>query len=161
MLGYARSVMIIAIPGGIQMRALVILFLLLSPSLATAADVAGLWVGYYAYEPGAAVERVECAMVLEQLRDEIGGTMIERQTFGDELLPGLPAFVLGAINGNQLSFDKRYAHEDDDAATVVYRMTISADGNTFSGSWTVGDIQGTAYFRRVTAASVKSIPVPR
>lgn len=143
------------------MRPFLILVLLLSSSIASAADVAGLWVGYYAYEPGAPVERVECAMVLEQLDSDVDGLMIERQTFGDELLPGLPSEMFGELDGNRLNLEKYYFHDEEDAPGVVYHLSLSADGNTLTGSWNVSGIQGTAYFRRVTAASARNIPLPR
>lgn len=142
------------------------LFLLLSclPLLARAADVTGLWVGYYAYDPAAGGGRVECAFVLQQINTGVGGTMIERQTFGDEIFPGLPSDVTGALDGNTLTLGKVYLHEFLDAGNGAsarrYQLTISPDGNELSGFWTVGEMQGNLYFRRVTAESATRIPKP-
>ncbi len=148
--------------GELAMRHLLLLCLLFLPSLLHAADFRGLWAGYYAYEPGtSAVERVECAMVLEQINAEVGGVMIERQTFGDSLLPGLPSNVLGTVSASGIVFEKLYFHDGDDATTVIYELSVSPDGNTLSGFWRLGEVHGTAFFRRVTAASAERIPSPR
>jgi hypothetical protein len=132
--------------------------LLLFSPLATAANLAGLWVGYYAYDPGENPERVECAVVLEQIGSRVGGSMIERQTFGEMLFPGLPSDVMGEIENNTLTFHKLYVHESEDDPPVSYRLSISPDGNVLSGFWSIGDMQGTATFRRVTAASSERRP---
>lgn len=145
------------------MRRLVFSLLLsFFPMLVHAADVRGLWVGYYAYEPGAAIERVECAMVLEQVETNVAGTMIERQTFGELLFPGLPSNLLdGMMEGNALVFDKYYVHDEERTEYVTYELSLSPDGNVLSGFWSLGEMHGTALFRRVTATSVDRIPAPR
>lgn len=143
------------------MRRLALLLCLLLSPLAEAGDVSGLWVGYYAYEPGAAIERVECAMVLEDYEGEVGGAMVERQTFGDEILPGLPADLLGFATEDGVEFEKYYFHNEEDAEPVYYELALSPDGNTLSGYWEIGETSGTAFFRRVTASSAERIPAPR
>lgn len=161
---YARGVFaILGIRGGFIMRRLVFSLCLSLPMLAHAADVRGLWVGYYAYEPGtAAIERVESAMVLEQIDTEVGGSMIERQTFGEELFPGLPSDLInGVMEGGALVFDKYYVHDEDGTAYVTYKLSLSPDGNVLSGFWSLGEMHGTALFRRVTADSAERIPAPR
>jgi len=105
--------------------------------------------------------RIECALVFEQVDSAVGGSMVERQTFGDDLYPGLPSDVAGNLQGNSLLFEKYYVHKDDDADPVVYELQISPDGNTMTGFWSIGDVNGTAMFRRVTGESVDRIPAPR
>lgn len=134
--------------------------LLLAP-VAQAANLAGLWVGYYAYDPAVNPARVECAVVFEQIGTEIGGTMIERQTFGDSLNPGMPAGAGGIVDGNNVLFEKYYYDDDDDAPVVVYTMQLSPDGNTMTGFWRIGEASGTAFLRRVTGHSADRIPAPR
>lgn len=134
--------------------------LLLFAPVAQAANLAGLWVGYYAYDPGVNPVRVECAVVFEQVGTEIVGTIIERQSFGNELNPGMPAAAIGNAQGNTVSFEKYY-FGDDDAEPVVYTLQVSPDGYTMTGFWRIGDANGTAFFRRVTGASADRIPVPR
>ncbi|HEX6928726.1 MAG TPA: hypothetical protein VF267_05730 [Gammaproteobacteria bacterium] len=143
------------------MRILVLCFSLLLPSLAAAADVAGLWVGYYAYPPGSPVERVPCALVLELMEGEVDGTMIERQTFGDLFIPGLPSQVIGVLEERTLRLEKYYFHADEQDPAVDYELTLSPDGNVLSGYWSIGELSGTAFFRRVTAESADRIPAPR
>ncbi len=124
----------------------VCLFLL--PFAGHAADLRGLWVGYYAYGPG---QQVEAAMVLEQLDEKIAGLMIERQTFGDEIIPGLPSYLLeGKLSDDLLSFQKHYAHQEE-GDPVVYRLMVSTDGRMLTGFWSVGGMQGTATFHRAAA----------
>lgn len=138
------------------------LCLLFLPILVHAADVRGLWVGYYAYEPGVDIEPVECAMVLEQIEDMVAGSMIERQTFGEELFPGLPSdLVDGEMDGNSLIFDKYYVQDEEGTDYVTYELSLSPDGNVLSGFWSIAEISGTAFFRRVTAESAQRIPAPR
>ena len=136
------------------------LCLLLLAPVAQAANIAGLWVGYYAYDPGVNPARVECAIVFEQVDAEVGGVMIERQTFGNDLNPGMPAATGGELQGNNLTFEKYY-FGDDNQPPVTYTLQLSPDGNTMTGFWRIGEMSGTAFFRRVTAASADRIPVPR
>ena len=132
--------------------------LLLAP-FAQAANIAGLWVGYYAYDPAVSTARIECAVVFEQAGGEIGGSMIERQTFGNELAPGMPAGASGTVRGNTVTFEKNYYLNN--GSTVTYTLQLSPDGNTMTGFWRIGNANGTAFFRRVTGDSVDRIPSPR
>lgn len=134
------------------MRRIALCLCLLLPSLAQAADLTGLWVGYYAYETD---QRIETAMVLQQLGDDVGGMMIERQTFGDEIVPGLPAELAGFVDEEGLYFEKYYFHQSEDAPGVEYELTLSADGNVLSGHWYLGEMEGTAYFRRSVAQAAE------
>ena len=140
------------------------LLLVSMPGFAWAANVDGLWVGYYAYAPEQGSGRVESAMVLEVFDTMVHGTMVERQTFGDEIFPGLPSDITGSIEGNTLSLSKVYLHEflkeGDAAALRIYQLALSPDGNELSGFWVVGDLQGRLYFRRVTPESADRIPAP-
>lgn len=142
------------------MRPLIALVLFALSPLSLAADLNGLWVGYYAYDPGTGRARVECAVVLHQEGTEFAGTMIERQTFGEVLFPGLPSDIYGIVEGRNLQFSKQYVH-DEDAPAVLYQVTLSPDDNTLNGYWQIGDASGTVLFRRVTADSVDRIPALR
>ena len=131
------------------------------PLLSQAADLNGMWVGYYAYDAGGPTTPVPCSMVLHhELDDEISGASVEPQTFGDSIEPGMPADIAGYLKGNTLDFEKYYFHDDEDAEGVRYVLTVSSDGNSLTGRWKIGDTMGTAYFRRVTAATVNRIPAP-
>lgn len=125
--------------------------LLLLPLAGHTADVRGLWVGYYAYGPG---QRVEAALALEQVEAHVAGMMIERQTFGDQLMPGLPSELInGKLAEDMLTFEKRYFHKEEGNA-VVYRLVVSTDGNMLTGFWSVDGAQGTATFWRMNAATM-------
>lgn len=133
--------------------------LLCLPLVSQAADLNGLWVGYYRYD--ANQQAVECTMVLTHKSDgEIAGAMVEPQTFGDTIEPGMPSDIVGVLCGANLQFEKYYFHEDEHAEPVIYKLTVSADGNMLSGSWKIGSVTGMAQFRRVTVSSVGRIPAP-
>lgn len=129
------------------------------------ADVSGLWVGYYAYQAEQGGGRVEAAMVLQQIGAQVGGTMIERQTFGDQVFPGLPSDLIGALEDGVMLLDKVYLHEYQQeggaAQSRKYQLVLSEDGTELKGAWMVNDLRGTLYFRRVTAESAARIPAPR
>lgn len=138
------------------------LLVLLATPVAHAEGLAGLWVGYYAYDPANGGARVECSMVLEQIDEEFGGLMIERQTFGDELYPSLPSSIIGWDDDKGIRFEKYYVHENEknpgNAAPVIYTLTLSPNGNMLSGYWSIGGLSGKAMFKRVTPQTADRIP---
>lgn len=139
------------------MRQLCISFLLFLAPAAAAADLNGLWVGYYEYENGV---RVPCSVALVHGEGLVVGAMVEPQTFGEELDPGKPAYVVGSTDGNSLDFEKYYASDDSEGSGVTYELRISPDGHTMTGFWQVGGMNGRAWFRRVNAANIERLPVP-
>lgn len=145
------------------MRSLILsLLVLLAAPAVHAEGLAGLWVGYYAYDPANGGARVECSMVLEQIDEEFGGLMIERQTFGDGLYPSLPSSIFGSNDGYAIRFEKIYMHQiemnPDQATPVIYTLSLSPNGNMLSGYWSIGDMSGTAMFKRVTPQTADKIP---
>lgn len=143
------------------MRRLVLGFTLsLLATCAQAGALSGLWVGYYAYDADDGGQKVETALVMETVGQDVGGTIIERQTFGDEVFPGYPSDLRGTVTAHGLRFEKRYVANGEASEPVVYELSLSPDGSLLTGFWTVGKMQGTAYFRRVTAASAERLPKP-
>lgn len=138
------------------MRTAILCFCLLLPTLVNAADVRGLWVGYYAYEGNA---RVETSFVMEQEGEAIGGVMIEQRTFGE--LIASPSHLLGTAKDRSVQFEKRYMTNKTDQDAVTYELQLSPDGQTMTGFWRIRQMNGTATFRRVTGESADRIPAPR
>lgn len=141
------------------MRRLVVLLCLAFLPATAAADINGMWVGYYEYEGGS---RVECAALLETIENMVGGVMIERRGF--LVAPNrITTSIAGTISGSTFNFTKQYytAEIMPDGAPVEYTLQISPDGHTLTGFWKIGAASGRAWFRRVTTASADRLPVPQ
>ena len=132
----------------------------------SAASLTGLWVGYYAYQNG---DRVPVSIVFEQLGNDVIGTMIEPQTFGESLDIGKQAIVAGVIGDEVLEFEKAYASDIANWKTfelkpgssyINYRLVLSSDGHEMSGTWAIGDLSGRASLKRVTPGVVDRLPRP-
>lgn len=142
-------------------RKMMFLLLLLPGSALASLD--GLWVGYYAYPNG---ERVPMSVVLYQVGEQFVGEMIEPQMSADVLDIGRRAMVAGSRDGAAVKFDKAYYANIEsvnpfkvrnEAALVSYRLILSDDGQELFGKWFVGELSGTASFKRVTPAKVDQI----
>lgn len=121
--------------------------------------------GYYAYQEEQGGGRVEAAVGLQQIGNRVGGTMIERQTFGERIFPGLPSNLAGILDNGVLLLDKVYLHEyqqeGETAQSRKYQLVLSDDGMELKGGWTMNDLRGSLYFRRVTAEAADRIPAVR
>lgn len=143
-----------------MIRALLVAALLMVPFTASAAGLTGLWVGYYQYENN---ERVPMSVAIQSKEERFLGQMIEPQTFGDTLDVGMPAVISGKVEGASVSFDKAYFSEleslqpitlKDGAIPVHYTLTLSDDGQTMTGKWSLRGMTGTAVFKRITSRKV-------
>ncbi|MQX52210.1 hypothetical protein [Alcanivorax sediminis] len=137
--------------------------LLLIPFHVMADGLTGLWVGYYSYSESS---RVPMSMVIQSNGEEFFGQMIEPQTRGENIEVGRPSAVVGDINEYSVIFDKTYYSDleslqpfklKEGARSVNYMLDLSADSNTMTGSWYIGNISGGAVFKRVTPGSVDSL----
>ncbi|MDX1444236.1 MAG: hypothetical protein R3270_10780 [Gammaproteobacteria bacterium] len=125
-----------------------------------AAELTGLWVGYYAYPSG---ERVPMSMVLQAGEIDFIGEMIEPQTTGESLDVGQRSILAGARKDRVVEFEKAYYKDvvsmepfrlREGASVVRYELMLSGNGNELFGKWFIGDMSGAASFKRVTPETV-------
>jgi hypothetical protein len=125
---------------------------------ANAADLSGLWVGYYVYDAANRTERVECSMVLEQTNDVLHGRMIEVQTFGAEPSIGLAATLTGTLEDRALSLVKTYDGTGGQTHSVSYKLKVSQEGRTLEGTWSIGaDYTGRSLFKRLDPQKIDDL----
>lgn len=108
--------------------------------------LAGTWTGWYAYPRGD--ERI--SVDFEMKFTAPGGNTFkarttEANTFGEASAPKLFADCAGAYDptARKLSWTKAYDGTGGVSHSIDYRGTLSADGATIEGTWTLGDIKGT------------------
>lgn len=128
--------------------------LMLLTSIANAADISGLWIGYYGYGPEDAQE-TPFAMIIKQQGATIQATIIEPVTFGDPNATHRQAQVLGNINDKQIQFIKQYS-DGQRNAPVSYGLTV-IQNQLMTGKWSIAEESGPVRMARVNAAEIKSV----
>jgi hypothetical protein len=103
-------------------------------------DLTGFWSGEYRYRlPG---ERpVPFLAALEEAAGAVTGIITEPNSVGDTT-PELRALVDGVRQGTAVRFAKTYDGESDLAHRVDYAGTLSEDGLTLAGEWSVAGMTG-------------------
>lgn len=106
---------------------------------ASAAGIAGQWVGAYGYEDGR--DAVYFELEVRGSGGGIAGTIVETQTFGAKSADGtLKARVSGTVKGNFVTFTKTYDGTGGQTHSVTYRGTLvsDGDGSFMFGTWHIG-----------------------
>jgi len=126
---------------------LVVAFVFTSLALATAGragDLSGTWEGFYEYGNGQ--PPVYFLMVIEHGGSNVSGSIMEVQTFGEQVSDGLlSANISGRTTGPTVVFTKTYDGSGGVAHSVVYRGTLvkTDDGvSILAGTWETGGMQG-------------------
>lgn len=110
---------------------------------ASAAGIAGQWVGAYGYEDGR--DAVYFELEVRGSGGGIAGTIVETQTFGAKSADGtLKARISGSIKGNFVTFTKTYDGTGGQTHSVTYRGTLVRDGegSFMFGTWRLGSDVG-------------------
>jgi hypothetical protein len=114
-----------------------------SPAGAADDKLQGIWTGTYEYPDGGPP-----AVTFEMRIAEFGGKFVARiaepNTFGENPAanPKLYADCKGKLDANKVSWTKTYDGTDGQEHSVEYSGTLSADGKTLEGTWTLGDLSG-------------------
>lgn len=124
---------------------------------ATAADdkLQGNWTGAYEYPEGGPP-----AVKFEMRIAELGGKFVARtaedNTFGENPTanPKLFADCKGKFNANtnKVSWTKTYDGTDGQSHSVEYTGTLSADGKTIEGEWSLEGVSGKFTLKKAAPA---------
>ena len=121
---------------------LVGLFAVLGP--AAAGNVPTAWDG--AYEYGNGQDPVPFRIDVTVSGTSIQGTIVEVQTFGDDIIDGrLGARIWGTIDGSSVRFTKVYDGTGGVSHSVAYNGTLAKydDGSwVMFGTWSTGGVSG-------------------
>jgi hypothetical protein len=136
------------------MNKLVLLIFLVFPCYAAELQkIDGMWIGNYEYQAGKSNKQVPCSLVIEQQNMIILGRMLEVQTFGESSAVGLSADMKGVIDGQNLYLVKTYDGTGDQKHSVAIKLTLSKDGMTMNGKWTIDvGFEGAVTFAKVVPA---------
>jgi hypothetical protein len=111
--------------------------------LALGQQVATQWQGQYFYPSGDKRSPVPFAMSLQVSGGALSGRTAEPATFGNGSSSQLFANLRGNVSGNRIAFTKTYDGTGGVSHSVQYQGTISPDGRSMSGNWSIGDFGGT------------------
>ena len=114
--------------------------------MANDSNLSGLWLGSFSYPAGEG----PLTPFLASLEDDGGslrGTTIEPNTIGSAS-EQLQALISGSRAGSAVDFTKMYDGESDAAHAVDYVGRVSADGNSITGVWSLGAVDGTFQMHR-------------
>ena len=109
-------------------------------------NLSGLWLGSFSY-PGGEGPVTPFLASLEDNSGSLSGSIVEPNTIGNAS-EQLQAFISGSRGGSAVDFTKMYDGESDAAHAVDYVGQVSADGNTISGVWSLGELDGTFAMHR-------------
>jgi hypothetical protein len=109
-------------------------------------NLSGLWLGSYSY-PGGQGPTTPFLASLQDHDGSLSGTIVEPNTIGRSSKE-LGAILSGSRAGAAVDFTKVYDAESDAAHAVDYVGRLSADGNTISGVWSLGELDGTFEMHR-------------
>ncbi len=112
----------------------------------TGINLSGLWLGNFSY-PGGLGPTTPFLARLEDHGGSLGGSTIEPNTIGSGRKE-LSAVISGSRDGRAVDFTKMYDGESDAAHAVDYVGRLSGDGNTISGVWSLGGMDGTFEMHR-------------
>jgi hypothetical protein len=109
-------------------------------------NMTGLWEGAYAY-PAYKGPTTPFAAHIADVDGALSGTIIEPNMIGftsDEL----EAILVGNRTGRSVDFTKTYDGSSDAAHDVDYVGQLSDDGDSVTGVWSLGELDGTFEMRR-------------
>lgn len=97
---------------------------------------------------------VKFSLVAVSEGGEVKGYMRESNTFGDEAAPWLTSVFTGTIDeaSGEIQFTKQYDGNGGQAHAVEYEGMLN--GETGSGTWSIGDQEGTFSLRKVPESDV-------
>lgn len=121
-----------------------------------AMNVSGFWIGEYTYAENSSVV-VSFKAELNQLAAILEGQTTEQNTFDDLAGQILVANLFGRVSGQSIIFTKTYCNSLTHKDKISYAGTISEDGNTILGTWTILDIWKGS-FRMTKAIEQKPSP---
>lgn len=137
-----------------------LLFLCVCPALSLAEEVrlSGRWEGTYSYPEGVPVEPVKFDLIMVHEEAKVEGTIKEPNTFGPRNLePWLHADFKGTFDEKtgKLTYTKTYDGTAGVSHDVEYIGTVSKDGQTVEGKWTLPGLSGTFTLKRKKLADPK------
>ncbi|MGH1350445.1 MAG: caspase family protein [Methyloligellaceae bacterium] len=110
----------------------------------SAAQLSGLWSGQYSYPRGTrAPVRFKMNLVLSQ--GKIYGDVSEPNTFGRKTSKNLYANFQGKIQGNKVSWIKKYDGTGGVRHSVRYKGTLDRGKRRITGTWHIGSGSGSFY----------------
>ena len=109
-------------------------------------NLSGLWLGSFSY-PGGEGPLTPFLASLEDDGGSLRGTTVEPNTIGNSS-EQLEALISGSRAGSSVDFTKMYDGESDAAHAVDYVGHISSDGNSITGVWSLGEMDGTFQMHR-------------
>lgn len=119
--------------------AFLITLVLVSPVMAV--EIAGTWTGMYFFQDGRPPVRLTVTLSQSATNAGVWGHSVEPNTFnkkGGEL----KANLRGHLVENYISFIKTYDGSNGYSHSVLYSGTVSANGNTISGKWSLKKLVG-------------------
>lgn len=110
-------------------------------------DLTGQWSGEYSY-PGLIGPTTPFLATLAEGGGRLTGTIIEPDTVTGT--PVIEAKVVGIRAGHNVDFTKTYGRSASESydTPVDYVGTLSGDGNTVAGVWSLLDLDGQFEMRR-------------
>jgi WD40 repeat protein len=114
-----------------------------NPTSVPGKALASEWQGEYGYAPALKLPPVPFTWVLHLKGQAITGREDEVNTFGDKSAPKLGANLVGTISASNVSIKKTYNGTGGVNHSVQYQGTISPDGRSMSGNWTIVTTSGT------------------
>ncbi len=104
-------------------------------------EVAGKWKGMYYFQDGRPPVQLTLNLSQSSTNAGVWGNSVEPNTFnktGGEL----KANLRGHLEGNYLSFIKTYDGSKGYSHSVLYSGTVSKNGNSITGKWSVKNLVG-------------------
>ena len=114
--------------------------------MGTGENISGLWMGSFSY-PGNLGPTTPFLASLSDEEGSIRGTTIEPNTIGASS-DQLEAVLSGSRSGSSVDFTKMYDGESDAAHAVDYVGRLSPDGNSITGVWSLGNLDGSFEMHR-------------
>ena len=112
-------------------------------------NMTGLWEGTYAY-PGFEGPTTPFVARIEDLDGVLSGSIIEPNTIGFAS-EELEAMLAGNREHRSIDFTKTYDGSSDAAHAVDYVGQLSEDGDSVTGVWSLGELDGTFEMHRERA----------
>lgn len=116
------------------------LFIFATAAVAGAPQGRSEWSGQYGYSDGRG--SVPFYWVLNISGGGVTGGSSEPATFGDGSSNILTAQLSGSVSGNSISIVKTYDGSGGQTHSVQYSGSLSADGRSISGSWSLSGASG-------------------
>ena len=112
-------------------------------------NMTGMWEGTFAY-PAFQGPTTPFVARIDDSEGSLSGSIIEPNTIGFAS-EELEAVLAGTREARSVDFTKTYDGSSDAAHAVDYVGQLSEDGDTVSGVWSLGEIDGTFEMHRERA----------